>query len=102
MPKRHTQTVQIGEYLKSVADILSSIDTQVSQLSIRDNYRLGKYQPNWSRPILVKMTRSSEVTSILSNRHKLTSQPGMFIKADLSPKERLIESLLLKKTQITY
>ena len=70
--------------LKSVADILSSIDTQVSQLSICDNYQLGKYQPNRSRPILVKMTRSSEVSSILSNRHKLTSQPGIFIKADLA------------------
>ena len=43
------------------------------------------------------MTKSSEVTSILSNRHKLTSQPGIFIKADLSPKERLIELLLLKE-----
>ena len=83
--------------LKSVADILSSVDTQVSQLSIRDNYRLGKYQPDHSRPILVKMTRSSEVSSILSNRRKLASQPGIFIKADLTPKERLIESLLLKE-----
>ena len=72
-------------------------DTQVSQLSIRDNYRLGKYQPNHSRSILVKMTRSSKVSSILYNRHKQTSQPVNFIKADLSPKERLFELLLLKE-----
>ena len=94
-PKGTPRHSRLVSDLKSVADILSSIDTQVSQLSIRDNYRLGKYQPNRSRPILVKMTRSSEVSSILSNRHKLTSQPGIFIKADLE--ERLIESLLLKE-----
>ena len=96
-PKGTPRHSRLVSDLKSVADILSSIDTQVSQLSIRDNYQLGKYQPNRSGPILVKMTRSSEVSSILSNRHKLTSQPGIFIKADLSPKERLIESLLLKE-----
>ena len=63
-PKGTPRHSRLVSDLKSVADILSSIDTQVSQLSIRDNYRLGKYQPNRSRPILVKMTRSSEVSSI--------------------------------------
>ena len=96
-PKGTPKHSRMVSDLKSVADILSSVDTQVSQLSIRDNYRLGKYQPDRSRPILVKMTRSSEVSSILSNRRKLTSQPGIFIKADLTPKERFIESLLLKE-----
>ena len=46
--------------------------------------------------LLVKMTRVSDVTMILSNKKKLSSRPGISIKQDLSPEERASHSSLMK------
>ena len=80
-----------------VCDILSSVDPNVTSNSIRDCFRLGKFNPDRNRPVLVKMIRSHEVASVLSNRKKLATTPGISIKPDLSPEDRKVESLLLKE-----
>ena len=60
------------------------INESVNELSIRDYFRLGKYDENRSRLLLVKLTRASDVSMILSGRSKLSTQPGITIKPDLS------------------
>ena len=65
--------------------------------SVSDCFRLGKFNDDKTRPILIKLTRSADVVSVLSNRHKLSSFPGIRLKPDLSPEERKRESLLLKE-----
>ena len=49
------------------------------------------------RPILVKLTRTCEVSSILAGRKNLRESPGFSIKPDMSKAERLIESTLIEK-----
>ena len=83
--------------LQQAGDLLSSIDPLVSINQISDCFRLGKFQPTKSRPLLVKLTRSSDVQSILMQRNKLSSKPSNAIKPDKSPEERKVESLLLKE-----
>ena len=84
------------EDLISAADILSFVDSKITELSIRDSFRLGRYRNDKHRPLLVKMTRVSDVTLILSNKKKLSSRPGISIKQDLSPEERASHSSLMK------
>ena len=56
--------------LEGAGEILSSIDSLVTVNTICDCFRLGKYKENNSRPrpLLVKLTRSSDVQSILMGR----------------------------------
>ena len=58
---------------------------------------LGKFKSNQSRPrpILVKLQRTIDATTILVNRTSLSSP--IFIKPDMSPAEQKIESILLKE-----
>ena len=56
-----------------------------------------KYTKARRRPILVKMSRSCEVSSILANRRKLAESPGVSIKPEMTREERSIESTLLRK-----
>ena len=85
--------------LEGTGEILSSIDSLVTVNTICDCFRLGKYKENNSRPrpLLVKLSRPSDVQSILMGRKNLASRPGIGIKPDLSADDRKIESLLLKE-----
>ena len=84
------------EDLKSAADLLSFVDSKITELSIGDSFRLGRYRNDKHRPLLVKMKRVSDVTLILSNKKKLSSRPGISNKQDLSPEERASHSSLMK------
>ena len=77
--------------------LLSKLDGDIHPMSVRDCFRLGKFKANsrYPRPILVKLTRSMDVHSILSQRSNLPE--GIVIKPDLSIAERKSESLLLKE-----
>ncbi len=84
---------------QEVLDILETVDSAITVQSIRDCFRMGKYSEGKKRPrpILVKMSRSSEVQSILTNRRNLAEKQSISIKADMSFKERAVEKILLKK-----
>ena len=90
-----------SERLKTeLSGILGVIDNLVSNIdasSIKDYHRLGKYNPNRSkpRPILVKFLRSADVTSILFEKSNLASP--FSIKTDMTVEEKKIEGLLLKE-----
>ena len=75
---------------------MSELDSSIPGSSIRDCFRLGKYNElRRSRPILVKFNRFAEVSSILSKRHLLDNLNS--IKPVLSHEERVAEGLLLKE-----
>ena len=65
--------------------------------SLKDFYRLGKYDPNKERPrpILVKFLRAFDASLVLSSKKALS--PGVTIKPDMSADERKTESILLKE-----
>ena len=69
----------------------------IDESSIKDCYRLGKYNPeaNRPRPVLVKFLRYTDASSILNSKSKF-SKP-VFVKPDLTAEERAAESLLLKE-----
>ena len=82
--------------LSKAIELIHSLDESIPVQSIRECYRLGKYlQPNRPRPLLVRMSRKSEVKTILSNQSTL-SRP-YYIKPDMSPEELATERLLLKE-----
>ena len=70
---------------------------KVEANSIKNCYRLGKFNPSRSkpRPIMVKFLRSLDTSSILANK-KLLASP-IYIKPDMTPEEKAIESILLKE-----
>ena len=76
------------------------IGCELLKNQIRDCQRLGKYLETKHRPILVKLSRSCDVTSMLSSRAKLARRPGISIKPDMTKEERKtesIESILLQE-----
>ena len=81
--------------LKESLAILSTLNNEISSYSVRDCFRLGKFkkQSTRPRPIMVKLNRVIDVTTILANRN-LTPK-GISIKPDLNQEDRQCESLLL-------
>ena len=92
-----SQQARFQSDLSSNVNTLSTLDSPIVPQSIRDCYRLGKFSPEASRPrpILIKFIRIADVSGILSKRRNLT-QPYS-IKPDMSPNQRLHESILLKE-----
>ena len=88
---------RLSSDLNNVVSVLSEVDHTIQPLSIKDCFRLGKFKPSLHRPrpILVKLVRTTDVSSILSKRGTM-SHP-FFVKPDLSPEERLRDSILLKE-----
>ena len=82
----------------SVFTVLSKILPSLANISVRDCRRLGKYSETSlrPRPLLVTLTKSREVYDILAKRNVLAKE-NIFIKPDLSPADRHVESILLKE-----
>ena len=76
---------------QAISDVIRNVDNSVPETSARDCTRLGKYHEAKSRPILVKLTRTSDVQSILANRAKLANMPGTSIKPDMTKEQRKTE-----------
>ena len=83
--------------LLNLLPVLNAVDSSIQNASIKDLFRLGKFDPSQTRPrpILVKFLRRIDVSTILSNRN-LVKKP-VIIKADMSKDERKIESMLLQE-----
>ena len=75
--------------LKSVVSVLSKIDNSVKSQSIKDVYRLGRFNsnPKHPRPILVQFIRAADASSVLSKKGSLNHP--LVIKPDLSPEENI-------------
>ena len=96
-PQNTSRNVHLQKDTDAVTKVFGSIQVTVKPSLILDCYRLGKYNPHKSkpRPILVKLQRAIDASSILANRGLLSSP--IFIKSDMSPAELEIESILLKE-----
>ena len=88
---------RLAHDLDKVTNLVTQGENSVSPLSIRDLLRLGKYhdQSKNPRPILVKLNRTMDVTTLLTKARSLPKENK--IKPDMTQEERLIESLLLKE-----
>ena len=72
----------------------------LSDYTICDCSRIGKYSEHRTRLLIVKFARSCDITAVLSNRlHKLSKAefPNVSIKSFMSIAERKTESTLLKE-----
>lgn len=80
-----------------VLENLSNLDSSINLSSVKDTFRLGKFQKdsNRPRPILVKFLRSCDVQSILSKKSSL--QAPISIKPDMTSEERDNEKILLNQ-----
>ena len=87
-PKGTTKHARLESDLNGAVTVLSKLDNHIQNQSIKDVYRLGKFNPVaiHPRPLLVKFIRAADVVSVLSKKGSL-SRP-LFIKPDLSPQER--------------
>ena len=94
--RRHAR---ITSDVKSVTTTIQSICPEITEQSVCDCIRLGKYNSESSRarPILVQLTRSCDVVNILSNRNKLPSSSYISIKPHMSKFERTTELTLLRQ-----
>ena len=83
--------------IKNVLTAIPRTENPIDASAIKDWYCLGKYSSNLGRPrpLLVKLLRSADASNILQNKSKLAS--SIYIKPDLTPEEKAIESLLLKE-----
>ena len=80
----------------NVSTVITNLDSSIHPQCVRDCFRLGKYNDNGSpRPILAKINRSADVSSILSKRGSLNKP--ISIKPDLSLEDRRLEAILLKE-----
>ena len=99
-PEGTRKHVRVAHDHDSVVEVVQALGSSLDQQSIRDYFRIGKYSKEKSRPILIKLARVQSVTSILSNRKKLSEDPKhrkISIKRDMSKQERQNERLLLKE-----
>lgn len=96
-PSGSTWSIRQESDLASMVSVLSSLDSSFQSQSIKDYYRLGKFDPSRGkpRPILVKFIRMRDASSILSKKGKLR-QP-YYNKADMTREQRERESILTKE-----
>uniref|UniRef100_A0A1X7THX7 Uncharacterized protein n=1 Tax=Amphimedon queenslandica TaxID=400682 RepID=A0A1X7THX7_AMPQE len=88
-PPGTPRSVRLSRDVASISSVLDKLVNFLSDQSIRDCIRLGKFTTTGSRPILVILNRVSDVSKILSNKHKLSDcSPGILIRPDLSPSQR--------------
>ena len=80
-----------------VSFLFSPLLSNFSENTVRDCLRLGKYSSDRSRPLLVTLNRSCDVSSILSNKSRLADKPSIGIRADLPPHLRKSRSIVLKQ-----
>ena len=84
--------------LGKILNIMSDIDSSITSASIKDFYRLGKFNlgnNHRPRPILIKFLRAFDALVLNSNKKSLSS--GISIKPNLTVDERKIENILLKE-----
>lgn len=79
----------------NVANLLKTLCPSISDQSIRDTNRLGKFREMGTRPILVTLSRACDASMILANSRNLPSNSQIRVKQQMSQEQRTIENLLL-------
>ena len=84
-PSDSSRYARLESDLASVVSVLTTLESSFHSQSIKDCYRLGKFNPesNKPRPILIQFVRAVDVTNILAKKGRL-AQP-FYIKPDMTP-----------------
>ena len=97
-PKGTQRHIRSTQDLDTVTSILSSLHPSIAQYSVRVCTRLGKFSESRCRPILCTMSRSIDVSAVLTNRSLLSQKHrDIFIKPYLTSEARKAETILLKQ-----
>lgn len=90
------ESIYISADTDKVVEILSSVNNSITADSVKDMFRLGKFNSSKARPrsIMVKLIRSADVARILHEKRSLPAP--FFIRPDLPFEVRRRESILLK------
>ena len=96
-PKGTPKHCRISNDVKSASELNQPLCPELTEQSIRDCSRLGKYTSDHNWPLLIQLFRSCDASSILLNRRTLVQTPKVFIKPYMSHKERTTESTLLRE-----
>ena len=72
-PQHANRHAQLTSDVEAAASTLQTLDSKVTESSIHDCIRLGKYDSSRNRHLLVKLTCTRDASSILANRSKLAS-----------------------------
>ena len=97
-PKGTQRHIRSTQDLDTVTSILSSLHPSIAHYSVRDCTRLGKFSESRCRPILCTMSRSIDVSAVLTNRSLLSQKHrDIFIKPYLTSEARKAETILLKQ-----
>ena len=98
-PPGSPRSTRIESDTTSVVAVFSALDSTIQAHSIKECYRLGRFDPKRNntkpRPILVHFVRMADVSSVLAKRGSL--KKPYFIKPFMSTEQRKIESILLKE-----
>ena len=82
---------------ENVANFFETFCPQISDQSIRDTVRLGKFREEAVRPILVTMARVCDASTLLSNRRSIAPSSKASLKPHMSHEQRKVESILLQE-----
>jgi hypothetical protein len=99
-PQGTRRAERVRQDCTNVVSTLSPLCTSFGSQSIKDLYRLGKYSVDRSRPILVKLNSSCDVSSVLSNRRLLADKPGVTVRPDLTISQRQSLGILLRERRV--
>ena len=71
------QTWSVNDH-ETVTNALPSLDSNINSHSVRDCFRLGKYNEARNQPVLVHLTTAYEAMSILRKRYNSKKLSGVF------------------------
>ena len=96
-PSDSSRYARLESDLASVVSVLTTLESSFHSQSIKDCYRLGKFNPesNKPRPILIQFVRAVDATNILAKKGKLAHP--FYSKPDMTKEKRQVESILMKE-----
>ena len=93
---------QIKSDTENVVKILHEISSSITDLSIRGCFRIGKFSPTKTRPLIVVFLRVQDVCFILQRLSPDILPSGIAIKPHMSATEMKVESILLRERWKLY
>ena len=98
-PSGSPRLTRLESDIASVVSVFSALDSNIQSHSIKECYRLGKFDSKLGktkpRSLLVQFVRMADVSSVLAKRVSL--KRPYFIKPDMTQEQRRLESVLLKE-----
>ena len=88
---------RIAEDMESVTNILTVASSSIPAHAVRECMRLGKFTNDRCRPLLVKLNRSCDVSSILAHSRQIYVVHKISVRPDLPFEERRSRAILWRE-----